>query len=80
MRVSRILIAGAAALAGCGVLGTAGAQASSVTAATWTKQTPAAHPSARYLSAMAYDAATGTEVLFGGLADGKYPADTWTWG
>jgi hypothetical protein len=47
---------------------------------TWTKQAPAVHPSARSLAAMAYDAATGTVVLFGGLGktDNSF-GDTWTW-
>jgi hypothetical protein len=29
---------------------------------------------------MAYDAATGTAVLFGGVAGAKTFSDTWTWG
>src|SRR5215472_16536143 len=45
----------------------------------WTKQAPAARPSARDQAAMAYDAATGTVVMFGGLSNGKYLGDTWTW-
>jgi hypothetical protein len=51
---------------------------------TWTQQAPAASPSARQLAAMAYDAATGTVVLFSGEPPigtrGRAPADTWTWG
>ena len=47
----------------------------------WTKEAPAAHPSARYGAAMAYDAATRTIVLFGG--DGSHAflrgTTTWTW-
>ena len=35
---------------------------------TWTKQTTAAHPPARYEASMAYDAATSTVVLFGGVS------------
>jgi hypothetical protein len=47
---------------------------------TWTKQQPAAHPSARDVAAVA-DAATGTVVLFGGGSpDGGVFGDTWTWG
>jgi hypothetical protein len=47
---------------------------------TWTKHAPAVHPSARSLAAMAYDAATGTVVLFGGLGtNGDSLGDTWTW-
>jgi hypothetical protein len=29
---------------------------------------------------MAYDAATGTVVLFGGAISGRALQDTWTWG
>ena len=48
---------------------------------TWTKQAPAASPSARYSEAMAYDAATGRVVLFGGVSpSGSSLDDTWTWG
>ena len=47
-------------------------------AATRTKQAPAVHPPARHGAAMAYDAATGTVVLFGGYV--RYLADTSTWG
>ena len=46
---------------------------------TWTKQAPPVHPSARSDAAMAYDAATRTVVLFGGLGRGVELADTWTW-
>jgi hypothetical protein len=47
---------------------------------TWTKQDPAVHPSARSLAAMAYDAATGTVVMFGGLGtNDESLGDTWTW-
>ena len=79
-------IAGAAALAACGVLGMAPAavQASSASVPTWTKQAPVVHPLARNEPAMAYDAATRTVVLFGGLVSGqgggRFPlGDTWTW-
>jgi hypothetical protein len=49
---------------------------------TWTKQSPATRPAARWGASMAYDAATGTMVMFGG--DHHVPlsrglADTWTW-
>jgi hypothetical protein len=43
---------------------------------TWTEQHPAVHPSARDEAQMAYDAATGTVVLFGGSNGAN---DTWTW-
>jgi hypothetical protein len=50
---------------------------------TWTQQRPATHPHRREGASMAYDAATGTVVLFGG--DGHQKGnmllhDTWTWG
>ncbi len=46
---------------------------------TWTKQSPASSPPARGAASMAYDAATGTVVLFGGSgANGPF-SDTWTW-
>jgi hypothetical protein len=47
---------------------------------TWTKQAPAAHPSARQSASMAYDAATGNIVLFGGSGHSGWFSDTWTWG
>ena len=34
---------------------------------TWTQQSPATSPSARYSTSMAYDSATGNVVLFGGF-------------
>jgi hypothetical protein len=50
---------------------------------TWTEQHPATSPPARQNAAMAYDAATGNTVMFGG---GRSPRgqfhlfnDTWTW-
>jgi hypothetical protein len=46
---------------------------------TWTKQAPTAHPSARTGARMAYDAATGTIVLFGGVSSHGYFSGTWTW-
>jgi hypothetical protein len=46
---------------------------------TWTKQHPAVHPSPRDEASMAYDAATGTVVLFGGFNGNNYIDDTWTW-
>src|SRR5215469_8273366 len=78
---SRALRAGAAALVAVAVLGavpSAVASASSQ-ALDWAKQSPAVHPSARAGGAMAYDAATGTVVLFGGLHQGRFLGDTWTW-
>jgi hypothetical protein len=54
------------------------ALASSAPAPTWTQQAPATSPSPRAGASMAYDAATGTVVLFGG--GDRYPVGgTWTW-
>jgi len=44
----------------------------------WTERTPSVSPSARFASAMAYDAARGVVVLFGG-SDATDLADTWEW-
>jgi len=46
---------------------------------TWTQQHPATSPPARAFASMAYDAATGTAVLFGGFGSPGPLADTWTW-
>ena len=82
MKRRRIMISGAAALAVCGISGVvpAAVQASSVSAVTWTQQHPAASPPARSQASMAYDAATGTVLLFGGTDTGQGgDNDTWTW-
>ena len=85
MKARRIMIAGAAALATCGVLGMvpAAARASSASHPAWTKRLPPVHPAGRYGGSMAYDAATGTAVMFGGesVHGGFFmPQSTWTWG
>jgi hypothetical protein len=48
---------------------------------TWTQQQPATSPSARESASMAYDAATGNVVLFGGeTVKGVRPyGNTWVW-
>ncbi len=46
---------------------------------TWTKQSPASSPPARDSASMAYDAATGTVLLFGGISANGPFGDTWTW-
>jgi hypothetical protein len=43
-------------------------QASAFAFPTWTRQAPGSSPPARFGEAMAHDAATGTTVLFGGIA------------
>jgi hypothetical protein len=48
-------------------------------ALTWTRQSPAAGPPARWGAPMAYDAATGTVVLFGGATKRGSSRGTWTW-
>jgi hypothetical protein len=82
--VRRILIVKATALVARGVLRMAPApvQASSAASATWTKQASAVHrPPGRVGASMAYDAATGAEVLFGGQGvSGHVLGDTWTRG
>jgi hypothetical protein len=45
---------------------------------TWTEQSPATSPSARYAASMAYDPVTGNMVLFGGLGNSGLLNDTWT--
>jgi hypothetical protein len=44
----------------------------------WAKQAPATSPAARGYTSMAYGAATGTVVLFGGYGTRAF-GDTWTW-
>jgi hypothetical protein len=46
---------------------------------TWTEQFPSASPAARYGASLAYDAATGDLVLFGGVTSAGDASDTWTW-
>lgn len=60
--------------------GLSAAAQSLVPAATWTQQSPASSPAARQGAMMAYDAAHGQVVLFGGLStSGKPMNDTWIW-
>jgi hypothetical protein len=68
----------AGALAAFGVPGAwqSAAVASSSRVLNWTRQAPAASPPALSAEPMAYDAATGTVVLFSGQAR----TGTWTWG
>lgn len=47
--------------------------------ATWIEQHPATSPPPRRGHAMAYDAARGTTVLFGGEQRGALLGDQWTW-
>ncbi len=54
----------------------------SVPCMTWTRATPAMHPSPRFGQAMAYDAARGETMLFGGGDNSGTPTtfeDTWSW-
>ena len=55
-------------------------QASAASAATWALQSPATSPPATSGAVMAYDAATGTVVLFSGQLGKSLLDDTWTWG
>src|SRR5215469_10760499 len=68
-------------LTACGVAGVSGpvALASSSPGPTWTLQHPATSPPARFWTSTAYDAATGTVVLFGGRAASPALGDTWVW-
>ena len=45
----------------------------------WTKQSPANTPPARCCFGMAYDAARGQVVIFGGAGPGGFLTDTWVW-
>jgi hypothetical protein len=67
-----------AVLTAVGVLGLAPsvALAGSSPVRAWTQQHPGDHPVGRYGGSMAYDAATGSVVLFSGEGT---PADTWVW-
>ena len=83
-RWARLSGAVAASAAILGVFGLPGpvALAGSSPVLTWTKQNPASSPPALANAPMAYDAATGTAVLFG--SDHQIPlglglADTWAW-
>ena len=78
-RWARLPAAVAASAAALGVLGLPGpaALAGTSPALTWTKQHPATSPPALANAPMAYDAATGTVVLFGGTS--RRPHQTWTW-
>ena len=81
LRISQSLIA-AALLAALGVAGMPSpvALAASQPVLTWTKQSPAASPSARAYASIAYDAATGNVVMFSGYAVHYLPTGTWVWG
>jgi hypothetical protein len=54
------------------------ALASSQPVLNWTKQSPATSPPARDYASIAYDAATGNVVQFGGFRDGVL-GGTWVW-
>ena len=46
---------------------------------TWTQQSPATSPPARFEATMVYDPGTGQLVLFGGYVRDSFFDDTWTW-
>jgi hypothetical protein len=47
---------------------------------TWTKQSPATSPAARFWAGMAFDGAHGVALLYGGVqTSGSDFGDTWTW-
>lgn len=74
----------AGVLAAFGVPGAwqSAAVASSSSVLNWTRQAPATSPPALSGQPMAYDAATGNVVLFGGVNPNNTFVDggTWTWG
>src|SRR6266566_4782793 len=76
-----LLVTGVAALLAAGVPGACQsvALASSYSILNWTKQHPAASPLARWDAPMAYDAAAGNVVLFGGSGAHGHFRDTWVW-
>jgi hypothetical protein len=81
-RWAHVVAVAAGLLTAVGVPGAAQSAAlpGSSSALAWTKQHPAASPSARWGAAVAYDAATGTVVLFGGADQTDAPLDdTWVW-
>jgi hypothetical protein len=88
MRISRKLATAAAlavAAALLAALGSPGVSRAAMLAGSslvpnWTKQHPATRPSSRWAASMAYDAATGTVVLFGGDGSKRALGGTWTWG
>jgi hypothetical protein len=47
--------------------------------ATWTQQSPATSPPARYAASMAYDPDTSQLILFGGYRNDGWRADTWAY-
>jgi Galactose oxidase, central domain len=52
---------------------------STVTNYGWTRRSPATVPPPRQAASMAYDAAVGNVVLFGGLGLSNLLNDTWMW-
>ena len=74
-RLARLV--GVAMLAAIGLCALMPAQAQAQTAE-WT-QRMVSGPSVRSHHAMAYDAARGVTVLFGGNVNGGFSAETWEW-
>jgi len=72
-----------AIMAACAVAEVASASAltGSSSVLGWTKQAPAATPPGLFVTKMAYDAATGSVVMFGGVNPSNSIVDggTWTW-
>ncbi len=81
MRRGLIITVVATVLAASGVLGmVSSAVQASAAAAAWTQQHPPTSPPRLVGASMAYDAATGTVVLFGGVNSTFFFDSTWTWG
>jgi hypothetical protein len=76
-------IFGLRALLSCGFIAVALVGRASIAAAqcggSWTQRNPLTAPSVRASLAMAYDAARGVSVIFGGAAPGVYFDETWVW-
>jgi hypothetical protein len=74
--------AGLLAVFGVPAVSQSGALASSSSVPTWTQQSPATRPPGLSGASMAYDAAAGNVVMFGGthsIGPSHYLAGTWVW-
>ncbi len=78
-RALALLLLSAAALSAHAQIPAAVNPVTATVASSWTPQSPTVSPSPRDSSTMAYDAATGTVVLFGGFNNSSYLGDTWTY-
>ena len=79
VRTGSVAVVAAVAAFGVPGAGQSAALASSSPVLNWTQQAPATSPPGRFLASMAYDAATGNVVMFGGLGSRSVLGGTWTW-